>query len=261
MSKIKTYEELNKHKQDTLNTLNEYLSNLINSKNDASQSKADKILYWLQTYAKFLDYEKDFNPSRRCRYKRGQVVKADFGFRIGSEYGGLHYSIVMDNNNSIHSPVVTVIPLTSVKPGFTKDRLKKGQVYLGEEIYTKLSDKASSMQNKFFIEIRDLTSTINELSHKEATLSKESRQLALDTCRQRLRELQLKAGLIAKISNEIKRMKHGSIAITNQIVTISKIRISDPKASGNVLSGVRLSSESLDLLDSEIEKLYLHQKL
>lgn len=48
-------------------------------------------------------------------YKRGNIVKLNFGFNIGSEYGGLHYGVVLDNHNAQSSPVITVIPLTSVK--------------------------------------------------------------------------------------------------------------------------------------------------
>ena len=35
--------------------------------------------------------------------------------------------------------------------------------------------------------------------------------------------------LIGKINLELKQMKHGSIALVNQITTISKMRIYDPK--------------------------------
>ena len=48
-------------------------------------------------------------------YKRGDIVKLNFGFNIGSEYGGLHYAIVINNKNPHSSSVVTVIPLTSQK--------------------------------------------------------------------------------------------------------------------------------------------------
>ncbi len=54
------------------------------------------------------------------------------------------------------------------------------------------------------------------------------------------------------MATEVQKMKKGSIALTNQITTISKIRIYDPKTDHDVLSGVKLSNEKLDLIDNEI---------
>ena len=48
----------------------------------------------------------------------------------------------------------------------------------------------------------------------------------------------------------------GSIALVNQITTISKMRIYDPKTDYDVLSNIKLSNEKLDLLDAEIIKRY-----
>jgi hypothetical protein len=45
----------------------------------------------------------------------------------------------------------------------------------------------------------------------------------------------------------------------NQITTISKIRISDPKTSGNVLSGIKISSEMLDKLDKALSDQFLNK--
>lgn len=47
-------------------------------------------------------------------------------------------------------------------------------------------------------------------------------------------------------------MKHGSIAYVNQITTISKQRIFKTP----ILSGIKLSSNSLDLLDEKVKKLF-----
>ena len=46
------------------------------------------------------------------------------------------------------------------------------------------------------------------------------------------------------------------MALVNQITTVSKIRIYDPKTDHDVLSGIKLSNEKLDLIDKEIIKLY-----
>ena len=60
-----------------------------------------------------------------------------------------------------------------------------------------------------------------------------------------------------KISNEILKMKTGSIALVNQITTISKIRIYNPLHSNNVLGNVKVSNEILDAIDDKIRELYI----
>ena len=58
--------------------------------------------------------------------------------------------------------------------------------------------------------------------------------------------------LLFRMMNEVDNMRKGSIALTNQISTISKIRIYDPKTNFDILSNVKLSNEKLDLIDNEI---------
>ena len=57
---------------------------------------------------------------------------------------------------------------------------------------------------------------------------------------------------VKKMKNEISKMKIGSIALINQITTISKQRIFDD----DILRKVRLSNNSLDLLDKQIIKTF-----
>lgn len=49
------------------------------------------------------------------KYKRGSIIKANLGFNVGNEEGGLHYCIVLDKTNALSSGTLTVIPLTSIK--------------------------------------------------------------------------------------------------------------------------------------------------
>lgn len=51
-------------------------------------------------------------------------------------------------------------------------------------------------------------------------------------------------------------MKKGSIALLNQITTISKQRIYYPKTSKDLLAGLHLSNSSLDLLDKKMMQLF-----
>lgn len=61
---------------------------------------------------------------------------------------------------------------------------------------------------------------------------------------------------LKKFETEITKMKKGSIALLNQITTISKQRIYYPKNSKDLLAGVHLSNSSLDLLDKKMIQLF-----
>ena len=58
----------------------------------------------------------------------------------------MHYCVVVEKNNSINSPVITVVPLTSVKPATDVEHLKPGCVYLGNELFTSLNSKIITTQ-------------------------------------------------------------------------------------------------------------------
>ena len=60
-----------------------------------------------------------------------------------------------------------------------------------------------------------------------------------------------------KIGLEIKRMKTGSIALVDQITTVSKMRIYDPRNARGVLSGIRLSPEALDKINAKLKELFV----
>lgn len=84
---------------------------------------------------------------RYKKYKRGDVIKVNFGHRIGREHGGLHYAIVIDNDNALASNTITVIPLSSFKSHLDKNHLGKDRLYLGIEIYKLLIDKLNSLNS------------------------------------------------------------------------------------------------------------------
>ena len=66
-----------------------------------------------------------------------------------------------------------------------------------------------------------------------------------------------KLELAEKINKEVQKMKYGSIAIINQIRVISKQRIYDPKKESDILSGIKLSNENLDLIDDKMKKMFI----
>ena len=111
MSKPLDREDVIKNKKRGINYINNLLEGYIN-RNDCLK-KANLISYWLKDYANMLRFEESFDPKKNIRYTRGDIVKVNFGFRVGSEFGGLHYAVIFDKHNERISPVVSVIPLTS----------------------------------------------------------------------------------------------------------------------------------------------------
>lgn len=249
MSKPKTKTEVSKHKDSSINTLDNYLTNLISSGDSKKEAKADKISYWINDWCRFLDFEERFSPMSLRRYKRGEIIKVHLGFNIGSEEGGLHYAVVVDKNNAKSSPVVTIVPLTSVKPSTDVNNLKNGCIFLGNELFTNLSAKVSATNKHLTDELVLLHKLVDEMD-----LSTSSEDL--EKINNKIKNAKAELSLLNRMRKEVLSMKIGSIALVNQITTVSKIRIYDPKTDHDILSNIKLSNEKLDLIDQEICTLY-----
>lgn len=125
------------NKNLALNKINDYLDNCI-IKDDKHAKKANLLSYWLQDFFNYIEQEETFNSSFLKEYSRGDIIKANLGFNVGNEEGGLHYCVVLDKKNAKSYSTLTVVPLSSVK---TSTKPNKTSVLLGEEIYTNLFDK------------------------------------------------------------------------------------------------------------------------
>lgn len=80
----------------------------------------------------------------------------------------------------------------------------------------------------------------------------------IDHLKQKLLKNQENLMLIKKITSELSQMKKGTIALVNQITTISKQRIYNPKKDIDILSGIKISDEKMALIDNKIKKLYVN---
>ncbi len=251
MAKNQTRESLLRHKDNALKTLDTYLEKLIENPDKKVSAKADKLCYWLENWTTFLDFESQFSPSSLKRYKRGEIIKVHLGYNIGSEEGGLHYAVIIEKDNSIHNPVVTIVPLTSIKQDKDLSHLRNGEVLLGNELFMKFSTKFTNTFQNVKEEHQRLQ---DEIKHfKETEHVSEAYAVEIES---KQKKINTQLDLLEKMQFEISKMKRGSIALVNQITTISKIRIYDPKKSKDMLSGITLSKEGLDKIDQEIVKKY-----
>ncbi len=280
MSKQFDKNEVIQNKKEAIKSLNKMLEKFINDSTGNNLKKANLLSYWIKDYVQMISFEDKFDPKRNISYKRGNIVKVDFGFNIGAEYGGLHYGIVLDKNNAHRSPVVTVIPLTSVKDSKVPH---SNSVYLGNEIYRSLKlkydtifkalkeeqEEISVTLHLFEILVDTTTKMVKELYDFEQGTDKFNQKLidarnslneaeALqDSWEEKENHNKEQQEYLNKIGLEISHMKKGSIALVNQITTISKIRIFDPRNLKGVLSGISLSTENMEKINKKIKDLYV----
>lgn len=248
MGRNLTKEELIAHKDMALQRLNAYMTSLIEDSDSRINSKSDKLSYWLEDWTTFLNFESEFSPQSLRRYKRGEIIKAHLGYNVGSEEGGLHYCVVIDKDNSNNSPVVTVVPLTSVKSNTDINHLHKGNIYLGNELFTNLNSKITLTKNNLVVKVKAL----REFADGVDTSSGWIRRDIYEHLKKEVEIAEKELDLLDRMKKEVLKMKTGSIALVSQIRTISKIRIYDPKTNFDILSNIKLSNEKLDLIDKEI---------
>ncbi len=65
--------------------------------------------------SKTLLYEIARKKKTYKRYARGTIVRVKFGVNVGSEFSGDHFAIVLSKRDTMMSPTLHVIPLTSKK--------------------------------------------------------------------------------------------------------------------------------------------------
>ena len=280
MAKEFTKDDVIFNKKEAIKSLNKMLEGFINDPTGNHLKKANLLSYWIKDYVRMISFEEKFEPTRNIAYKRGNIVKIQFGFNIGSEYGGLHYGIVLDNNNSHNSPVVTVIPLTSARE---ERELHQNSVDLGNDIYRLLKLKYDTIDRSLKEEIKEIEETLSLFS-TVIDLAEESLH-ELERCVKGTEEFEQKLAIaknhlktskklqdtwnekkshnkeqqeyLDKIGLEISRMKEGSVALVNQITTISKMRIFDPRNIKGVLAGISLSKENMEKINQKIQDLYV----
>ena len=106
-------------------------------------------------------------------------------------------------------------------------------VNLGSELYSSLNLKVNTVRQSVKREL-DTLNEIIEKAKTEITPVSEEMSIEID---QKLKYLKNQVQNLDSMVKEIGKMKSGSIALVNQITTISKIRIRDPKSTSGVLSG------------------------
>lgn len=92
--------------------------------------KQQKYLKWLEVQTKYFSWEETFDPTYLIKYNRGDVIFTNFGYNVGSEFGGPHYAAVLDNNDKT-SQTMMVVPLSSLDEGESEKDLHEMDAFIG----------------------------------------------------------------------------------------------------------------------------------
>ena len=259
MKKEKTKEDVIQHKKRAIRAMNSLLEKYISTNDDDLLKKTDLLSYWIENFSAYINDEDSFEPSRLLRYRRGDVLRVNFGFRVGREFGGLHFAVVVENYNAHNASVITVIPLSSTD-GRT---IHPDNVDLGTELYTKATDRQNALKQQAMGALDEINSFIELMNDSGVDGSAKSvkSQETMKSIYQKQRYLNKIIGNLNRNSNELAKMKSGSMAIINQITTVSKQRIYVPKKSEDFLFGVSLSDAAMDKINEKmIEKFIFKNK-
>ena len=82
----------------------------------------------------------------------------------------------------------------------------------------------------------------------------------LNNLKKRVERLVNEKNTLQIYEKEISKLKSGSIALMEQITTVSKMRIYKPKNSSDLLYGMKFSDGAMDKINEKLKELYLYSK-
>ena len=222
MGEILNIDEVVSRKENSLKSMDNLLSEYINSGDNLK--KANLISYWIKDFSNYIKFEDEFDSKRLIRYSRGDVIKVNLGFRVGKELGGLHYAVVIENSNKRNSGVITIVPLSSTEGR----KVHSTNVDLGQDLFSKANAKYNNLKEKNDERLYLLNLAFAAI--KELKLLKDGQDIndpiTIDDCYITLDDKDIKP--------------------------ISKQRIYTPKKSEDFLYGVKLSTSSMDKINTHL---------
>lgn len=153
-------------------------------------------------------------------YKRGTIIKVDFGVNLGSEMSQVHFAIVLNNYDNQKNNILTVVPLTS--------KNNKFNLNLGPLVIGKLIDKV-------------------KLEMIKIGYNEEYNSVSEDTPENRIKLKKLLTLLSYYKSNE-----KNTYACCSLITTISKTRIFPPINEYDIIGRAKCSTEVMEMIDKEV---------
>ena len=176
---------------------------------------------WMLKSSKFLLKETVTVNKKYRVYKRGTIVKIDFGVGLGSEMSQVHFAIILNKQDNPNNNVLTVLPLTSKKQRFNLD--------LGPLILEKFISKIKK-------ELLDLGKREEFDNYDEATKI----------------EKMAKIRKLNSLLDYYEKNQKNTYACLSLITTVSKTRILKPINEFDILGRARCSNETMNLIDKSI---------
>lgn len=262
---------------------NQYLTDEM----ECDYHRAAVLYYGLFGQLEKLKNEKIFHQNNKKHFislKRGSIIKIDFGLPLGSEFGGLHYAIVLHDSNAAN-PLVSVLPIKSYKG----NNIYKTDILFDEEIYrairshlliaksirrhrikafkTFLRDHNKRIENLFAQAAKegfslkkdsfDLLGVIIHGSNQLKTALRESSNIPKEELKKMQDRILRNMNNVKVIAQESKKFKKQSVGITSQVRTLSKIRIKFPSNRFDPLYNIRIDSETLNKIRQALRSYYL----
>ena len=127
---------------------------------ETKQQKFIKLDEWLDKESNIFEKELRKEKVNFPKFKRGEIIKVDFGINIGTELSHTHFAIVINSDDSTKNDNITVIPITS------KDGYKR--IFLG-----KILKKAIPNTKKYNLDCYGFLTQIKTISKKRVFATKE----------------------------------------------------------------------------------------
>lgn len=223
---IKKKEEVKE--KNTIKTLEKINLNkaFINYDNIINKQLPYKFAYldeWLLKKSELLLQETKKKMQYRT-FKRGTIIKVDFGVSLGSEMSQVHFAIVLNNYDNPKNNVLTVLPLTSKQNKYNLD--------LGNLVFEKMLIQAR----------KEIANIGKEEEMKELKKTPETmvRIKKLDT-----------------LLSYYESNKKNTFACCNLVTTISKTRILKPINEYDIIGKTRCSKVIMNLIDSKLNEIFL----
>lgn len=178
---------------------------------------------WLLKQSKLLLNEIGTEKTTFKTFKRGTIIKVDFGVGLHSEMSQVHFAIVLNNYDNPRNSILTVLPLTSKKNKYNLD--------LGHLVFEKMEIQIKK-------QIVDIGKN-EELEPMEQTQEKAIKIKKLNT-----------------LLSYYKSNRKNTYACCSLITTISKTKILKPINELDIIGKTRCSRSIMETIDKELLKIF-----
>lgn len=139
------------NKEEKINKVTDEFLAIYNSKDRKFTYLPEWLEFMTDSFNKEINIRKNHSTFLYDKYKRGAIVRINFGTNIGSEMSGIHFGIVVTKNDNESNRTLQVIPLSS-KGG-------KFRVAINDEVFKNVS-------NHFHREFIVVNNKLDLMQHK-----------------------------------------------------------------------------------------------